>query len=50
MIDQKEFEEIYLSGKYKDPHSEYAKRKGISRNEAKSRAYIQLYSNPLKLN
>lgn len=46
MIDPIEFKEIYQSGNYDDPHGEYARRKGISRNEAKSRAYVQLYSKP----
>ncbi len=44
MIDSTEFQEIYQSGNYKDPHGEYAKRHDISRNEAKSRAFYQLYS------
>lgn len=46
MIDPIEFKEIYQSGNYEDPHGEYAKRKGISRYEAKSRAFVQLYSVP----
>lgn len=46
MIDPIEFKEIYQSGDYEDPHGEYAKRKGISRNEAKNRAFVQSYSVP----
>lgn len=46
MICPIEFKEIYQSGNYEDPHGEYAKRHGISRNEAKNRAFMQLYSEP----
>ncbi|AUR89101.1 hypothetical protein NVP1121O_073 [Vibrio phage 1.121.O._10N.286.46.C4] len=49
MISDQDFKDIYLSGEYKDPHSEFARREGISRNEAKSRAHFRLYSNPLDI-
>ncbi len=44
MISQELFEEVYLSGDFEDAHSELAQRMGITRNEAKQKAYMQLYS------
>ena len=41
-----EYKEIYLSGNYEDPHTELAKRKGFSRNEAKESVFHFLYGNP----
>ncbi len=43
MISQELFEEVYLSGDYEDAHSELAKRMGITRSEAKQKAYIHSF-------
>ncbi len=43
MISQELFEEVYLSGDFEDAHSELAQRMGITRNEAKQKAYIHSF-------